>query len=120
MSALSIRSVGKSFGGNAVLNDVSAEIGSGEFVTLLGPSGCGKTTLLRIIAGLVGADGGQVFMADTDITTVEAQRRGIGMVFQSHALFPHMTVLDNVGFGLRMRGVSRPERDRLANDALAL
>jgi ABC-type Fe3+/spermidine/putrescine transport system ATPase subunit len=120
MSALSIRSVRKSFGGSTVLDAVSAEIGSGEFVTLLGPSGCGKTTLLRIIAGLIMADGGRILMDDTDVTTVEAQRRGIGMVFQSHALFPHMTVLENVGFGLRMRGVPRRQRDRQASDALAL
>ncbi len=120
MASLSIRSVSKAFGANKVLDDVSAEIGTGAFVTLLGPSGCGKTTLLRIIAGLVEADGGEILMDDTNVTRLEARRRGIGMVFQSHALFPHMTVLENVGFGLRMRGVPRQERDRLASEALAL
>jgi spermidine/putrescine ABC transporter ATP-binding subunit len=87
------------------VDDVSLTIGSGEFVTLLGPSGCGKSTTLRIIAGLMKPTSGSVLFAGRDVTAANAADRNIGMVFQSLALFPHMTVAENVAFGLRMRGV---------------
>ncbi|MBV9813627.1 MAG: ABC transporter ATP-binding protein [Acetobacteraceae bacterium] len=120
MAGLVTESLAKSYGATRIIDDVSLAISSGEFLTLLGPSGCGKTTLLRIIAGLTAADRGRVILDGRDLTGVEPNRRGLGMVFQAHALFPHMTVLDNVCFGLRMRGVPRAECVRRARDALAL
>ena len=87
------------------VDNVSLTIGSGEFVTLLGPSGCGKSTTLRIIAGLMKPTSGSVLFAGRDVTAASAADRNIGMVFQSLALFPHMTVAENVAFGLKMRGV---------------
>ena len=86
------------------VDNVSLTIGSGEFVTLLGPSGCGKSTTLRIIAGLMKPTSGSVLFAGRDVTAASAADRNIGMVFQSLALFPHMTVAENVAFGLKMRG----------------
>ena len=120
MASLVTESLAKSYGGPRILDDVSLAIASGEFLTLLGPSGCGKTTLLRIIAGLTTADRGRVVLDGADVTGVEPNRRGLGMVFQAHALFPHMSVLDNVCFGLRMRGVPGPECVARARQALAL
>ena len=92
MSTLDCISVSKSYSQNRVLDDVSATIQTGELVTLLGPSGCGKTTLLRAIAGLAMADSGTIMLNGKDITATPIHRRKIGMVFQSHALFPHMSV----------------------------
>ena len=120
MATLVTESLMKRYGAIKVLDEVSLTIGSGEFLTLLGPSGCGKTTLLRTIAGLTAADRGRVILDGRDVTGVEPNRRGLGMVFQAHALFPHMSVLDNVCFGLRMRDVPRAERERRAREALAL
>ncbi len=120
MSALVTESLSKTYGSTKVLDNVSVAIGSGEFLTLLGPSGCGKTTLLRIMAGLTAADRGRIVLDGADVTGVEPNRRGLGMVFQSHALFPHMSVLDNVCFGLRMRGVSRAECAKRAKEGLEL
>jgi putative spermidine/putrescine transport system ATP-binding protein len=107
--ALSVRRLRKSFGPVVAVDDVSLDAAPGEFLSLLGPSGCGKSTLLRMIAGLVEADGGQVVLAGEDITRVAVHRRNLGLVFQSYALFPHMTVFENVAFGLRRRGVGMPE-----------
>jgi len=92
------------FDGAAALQDASLEVGDGEVVTVLGPSGSGKTTLLRVIAGLQAADSGRVVLGNTDLGSTPPHRRGIGLVFQDHALFPHRDVAANVGFGLRMRG----------------
>ncbi|MCC7426314.1 MAG: ABC transporter ATP-binding protein [Alphaproteobacteria bacterium] len=102
------------------VDDVSLDIAAGEFITLLGPSGCGKTTTLRIIAGLAEPDAGTVAIAGRDVTTMPAYRREIGMVFQSHALFPHMTVARNVAFGLRMRGIGHKEQAERVAKALEL
>jgi len=107
--ALSVRRLRKSFGPVVAVDDVSLDAAPGEFLSLLGPSGCGKSTLLRMIAGLVEADGGQVVLAGEDITRVAVHRRNLGLVFQSYALFPHMTVFENVAFGLRRRGVGAAE-----------
>jgi spermidine/putrescine ABC transporter ATP-binding subunit len=112
--------VGKRFGGTAAVDDVSLDVGDGELVTLLGPSGCGKTTTLRIVAGLVAPDRGRVLIGDRDVTRVPPERREIGMVFQDYALFPHLTVAENVGFGLRERRVPPIERDRRVREMLAL
>jgi putative spermidine/putrescine transport system ATP-binding protein len=95
-------------------------VSAGEFVSLLGPSGCGKTTLLRIIAGLVTADAGSVRLDGADLSRVPAHRRNVGVVFQSYALFPHLTVAGNVAFGLRTRGASRADADAAVARALAL
>jgi len=107
--ALSVRRIRKSFGAVVAVDEVSLDAAPGEFLSLLGPSGCGKSTLLRMIAGLVEPDGGQIVLAGEDITRVAVHRRNLGLVFQSYALFPHMTVLENVAFGLRRRGVAEPE-----------
>jgi sulfate transport system ATP-binding protein len=107
--SISIDRVSKQFGSFQALDDVSLEIASGELVALLGPSGCGKTTLLRIIAGLESADVGSIYFSGVDATAVHPRERNVGFVFQHYALFRHMTVFDNVAFGLRMRPrASRP------------
>ncbi len=117
---LDVRGVFKRFRDTRVIEDLDLELRAGEFVSLLGPSGCGKTTLLRIIAGLVAADSGSVVLDGTDITRVPAHKRHIGVVFQSYALFPHLTVAENVAFGLRARGTPAGETDVMVSRALAL
>jgi putative spermidine/putrescine transport system ATP-binding protein len=120
MVELSIRSVSKHYDGVVALDGVTLNVKSGEFVTLLGPSGCGKTTLLRIIAGLVDPTSGSVTINDRDVTHIPTHRRNIGMVFQSHALFSHMRVVENVAFGLKMRGVASEVRMDSAQKALEM
>lgn len=120
MVELSIRSVLKHYDGTIALDGVSLDVESGEFVTLLGPSGCGKTTLLRIVAGLVDPTAGVVTINGRDVTRIPSHRRNIGMVFQSHALFSHMRVIENVAFGLKMRGVKREVRMEEAQKALEM
>lgn len=104
---LQISGAGKSFGATLVLDGVDLSTARGEFVSLLGPSGCGKTTLLRIVAGLLKADSGKVRLDGVDITTVAPHRRDVGVVFQNYALFPHLTVAENVAFGLNARGAQK-------------
>ncbi|MCR6553596.1 ABC transporter ATP-binding protein, partial [Aeromonas sp. CPF2-S1] len=120
MFHLEVNQLHKSYGDTKVFEGIEFGIRKGELVTLLGPSGCGKSTLLRALAGLTPVDGGQVRVAGEDITWQEPQKRGIGMVFQSYALFPHMTVFENVAFGLEMQ--PQPGRDLAASvqEALAL
>ena len=103
MAGVRFESVSKVFGKVLATNDVSLEVADGEFVVLLGPSGCGKTTLLRCLAGLEKVDAGQVFIGDRNVTDVAPGRRRIAMVFQSYAVFPHMTLYDNIAFGLKMQ-----------------
>lgn len=103
MTAIEVQHVKKNFGRVRALDSVSLEVEDGEFVVLLGPSGCGKTTLLRVIAGLETADGGSVAINGRDVTSLPPRKRGIAMVFQNYAVFPHLTVFENVAFGLRMR-----------------
>lgn len=103
-----------------MLNGVNLEIREGEFFFLLGPSGCGKTTLLRILAGLMHPDSGQVLLQGTDITHVPAYKRDINTVFQNYALFPHMNVFDNIAFGLRMKKTPESEIASRVTDALKL
>ncbi len=117
---LGLQGIGKSFGAEPVLTDVDLDVADGRTVALLGPSGSGKSTLLRIVAGLVAPDRGTVCLADRDVTTVPAHRRGVGVVFQDQALFPHLDVTGNVAFGLRMAGVDRAERARRVEQALEL
>ncbi len=106
---LSVESLRIQYGNEIAVKDLSFTAERGEFLTLLGPSGCGKTTTLRSIAGFVTPTSGKILVAGQDITTLPAHRRNIGMVFQSYALFPHLTVHDNVGFGLRMRQVAKSQ-----------
>jgi iron(III) transport system ATP-binding protein len=106
MAGLRLEGISKSFGRFTAVRPTGLEIPSGEFFAILGPSGCGKSTLLRMIAGYEHPDTGRVFLGETDITSQKPQERGIGMVFQNYALFPHMTVFENVAFGLRARKVS--------------
>ncbi|GHV86216.1 ABC transporter ATP-binding protein [Spirochaetia bacterium] len=103
MGFLEIKNITKRFGNQTVLNNISAEIERGELVCILGPSGCGKTTLLRIIAGLETADSGQIFIDGKDSTFLPPAKRNFGIVFQSYALFPNMTVFENIMFGLRQK-----------------
>ena len=107
---LALRGISRRFGEHAAVEDVSFEVASGELLALIGASGSGKTTTLRMIAGHERPDTGTVTLDGTDITRQSPQKRGFGMVFQQYALFPHMTVEDNVAFGLVARGVGRAER----------
>ena len=109
MDYLRVTGLSKTFGKTTVLDQIDLDVAEGELVTLLGPSGCGKSTLLRCIAGLTAPDHGQIHVAGSDITAVAPQRRGIGMVFQSYALFPNLTVLGNIAFGLKMQRLPADE-----------
>ncbi|WPB55306.1 ABC transporter ATP-binding protein [Xylophilus sp. GOD-11R] len=109
MSSLQLRGIVKRYGTQPVVDGLDLSIAAGEFVSLLGPSGCGKTTLLRIVAGLSDCDEGQVIVDGADMTGLPAHRRNIGVVFQSYALFPHLTVGENIAFGLKARGTPRGE-----------
>lgn len=120
MSFVSVQKLQKSYAGSPVFENIDCHIECGEFVTLLGPSGCGKSTLLRCIAGLTPVDSGQILLDGHDIVPVSPQKRGIGMVFQSYALFPNMTVEQNVAFGLRMQKVKADESQVRVREALDL
>ncbi|MDQ8022348.1 MAG: ABC transporter ATP-binding protein [Moraxellaceae bacterium] len=109
--SLDIRNLHKNFAGQVALDRINLRIEASEFVCLLGPSGCGKTTLLRCIAGLLAPDRGEIRLAGRDLAAVPARERGFGIVFQSYSLFPHMTVAENIGYGLRIRGA---ESSRIA------
>ena len=115
-----VQNISKRFGSFRALDGVCLNVQSGSLLALLGPSGCGKTTLLRIIAGLEVADQGTVHHHDEDITHHAARDRKVGFVFQHYALFRHMTVADNIGYGLRVRGISKDERRTRVNDLLKL
>ena len=110
----------RSYGDVRALDGLDLHIEPGEMVVLLGPSGCGKTTVLRILAGLERQDAGTISVGGRDLTAVPANKRDMGMVFQAYSLFPHLTVRDNVAFGLKLRGRSRKERRRRAGDMLEM
>jgi spermidine/putrescine ABC transporter ATP-binding subunit len=120
MSDLVLEGISKRFGYAIAVDDLSLRVAPGEFIAILGPSGCGKTTTLRMIAGFEHPDTGRIFMDGHDMTGVPPQRRNIGVVFQSYALFPHMTVFQNVSFGLEMRSTGRAEIEASVKSTLSL
>jgi len=117
MTTIRIDSVEKSWGDFKALDKVSFDVPEHSLTVLLGPSGCGKSTLLRLIAGLDDTTGGAIYIGPTDVTRVDASKRGVSMVFQSYALFPHLTVRENILFGLKVRKVPRAERTQRLEDA---
>ena len=120
MTEIKIENVTKKFGDFVAVDNVSLHVEDQEFMVLLGPSGCGKTTLLRAVAGLGMADGGRISIGGRDVTYMAPRRRGISMVFQSYAIFPHMNVYDNIAFGLKMNNVAKPETERRVREAAEL
>ena len=120
MSFVSIQNLEKTYAGSPVFKNINFDIGRGEFITLLGPSGCGKSTLLRCIAGLTPVDSGKILLDGNDLVPQSPQKRGIGMVFQSYALFPNMTVAQNVAFGLRMQKVKGEDSHTRVQEALRM
>src|ERR687886_1302047 len=118
--AIEIRHVTKRFGDFTALDDVSLDVASGSLTALLGPSGSGKSTLLRVIAGLERPDAGDVFISGREATALAPQKRGVGFVFQHYAPFKHMTVRDNVAFGLKIRRRPRAEIRERVDELLAL
>ncbi len=119
-TVLDIQELSKSYGDTPALEGIGLQVREGELLTLLGPSGSGKTTLLKVIAGFEAPTTGRVLLRGRDISRLSPARRGVGMVFQHYALFPHMTVAQNVGYGLKLRRVARAERDRRVGEMLAL
>jgi len=119
MPALTLDRLEKRYPGHTAASSVSLSVKDGEFVSLLGPSGCGKTTVLRMVAGLIQPTSGRILIDDRDVTGLPTNKRKIGLVFQSYALFPHMSVFENVAFGLRRQGVEGSELKRRVDQALA-
>ena len=120
MASVAIRDVRKAYGSTAVIHGVSVEIADGEFVILVGPSGCGKSTLLRMIAGLENISGGEIRIGDRVVNDVPPKERDIAMVFQNYALYPHMTVRDNMAFSLKLRKAPRAEIDTRVGKAASI
>jgi multiple sugar transport system ATP-binding protein len=120
MAELTLERVTKTFGDVVAVDDVSLEIADGEFIVLVGPSGCGKSTLLRMIAGLEEVDEGRVSIAGRDVTDLAPRRRDIAMVFQTYALYPHLTVRQNIGYGLKVRRTAKAETKRRVDQVAAL
>ena len=121
MAAISLKNVVKRYGigpkANQVIHGVNAEIGDGEFIVIVGPSGCGKSTLLRMVAGLEEVSGGEISIGGRVVNDVEPSERDIAMVFQNYALYPHMSVYDNMAFGLKMRKFDKPEIAKRVQEA---
>ncbi len=117
---IQIRRLNKNYGSTPILRDVDLDVRLGEFLTLLGPSGSGKTTMLNIIAGILQGDSGSIMLRGVDISHLPPEKRDIAVVFQNYALFPHMTVAQNVAFPLKMRGIGRDECRKRVEDALAI
>jgi len=120
MSHVKLERVVKHYGNVVALKELDLEIEEGEFLTLLGPSGCGKTTTLRLVAGFIEPTQGTIYLGNDDVTFVPPQKREIGMVFQDYALFPHMTIADNIGFGLKERGTGKEETRKRVGELLDL
>lgn len=117
---IQLKELSKSFDGKQIITGLDLNVNDGEFLTILGPSGCGKTTVLRLIAGFENADEGRVIIDNKDVTEIPAEHRHVNTVFQSYALFPHMTVFDNVAFGLRMQKVNEAEIEPRVMEALCM
>ena len=120
MAGVQLERVRKVYGSVVALKEMDLGIEEGEFLTLLGPSGCGKTTTLRLIAGFIEPTGGNIYLGDDDVTGLPPQHREIGMVFQDYALFPHLTIHDNIGFGLKERGADKTKINKRVNELLDL
>jgi len=120
MSEIELRNVGKSYGSVAVLNDISLDMGDGEFVVLVGPSGCGKSTLLRMIAGLEDISAGEITIGGKVVNDMPAKERDIAMVFQSYALYPHMKVAENMSFALKLAGAPKAEIRKRVEEAAGI
>ena len=120
MTSVRLQNISKRFGTTVALDDINLEIGAGELFFLLGPSGCGKSTLLRLIAGLHEPTSGRIFFNDRDVTPLGTEHRNAVMCFQSYALWPHMSVRENVRFGLSVRKADRAEQDRRVDEVLSL
>ena len=116
--SINIEQVVKKYGNDTIINGLSLNVRPGEFFTLLGPSGCGKTTLLRMIIGFNSIEGGQIKVDGRIVNDIPTNKRNMGMVFQNYAIFPHMSVKDNVAFGLRMRHISQQEIDKQVDEIL--
>jgi multiple sugar transport system ATP-binding protein len=120
VGSLLLKSVHKRYGAQEVLKDINLEVRDGEFIIFVGPSGCGKSTLLRSIAGLEDVSSGQVLINGDDVTVTPPSKRGIAMVFQSYALYPHLTVKDNMGLGLKQAGMPKAEIETRVSKASAM
>lgn len=120
MAGVVLSNVTKRYGTVSAIAGLDLEVPEGEFLTLLGPSGCGKTTTLRLIAGFIAPTQGRVLIGGEDVTGLPPRRRNVGMVFQDYALFPHLTVGQNIAFGLRQRGVENREIERRVRELLGL
>ena len=120
MQSINLKDISKSFDGKKILSDINLTVDPSEFFVLVGPSGCGKSTLLRLIAGLDSSDSGEIYLQDKDVTNLPPQERKISMVFQSYALFPHLSVKNNILFGLDNQGISKEEQLERLNQAVEL
>jgi ABC-type Fe3+/spermidine/putrescine transport system ATPase subunit len=120
VARLGIDGVSKSFGRKRVLDGITFDVPQGDILAVIGPSGCGKTTLFRVILGELRADEGRILIDGVDVTHLPPEKRGVGIVYQNYALFPHMSVADNVGYGLRMRGVDAAKRAAKVKEMLEL
>jgi spermidine/putrescine ABC transporter ATP-binding subunit len=120
MPALHLENITKRYGKLKAVDNLSLEVQDGELLTLLGPSGCGKTTVLRCVSGFVRPDGGEIYLGDRKITEIPTEKRGIGLVFQNYALWPHMTVFDNLAFGLQIKRLSKDEIKQKVEGTLGL
>ena len=118
--SIQVNNVTKAYGSNIVIHGLSVDIRPGEFFTLLGPSGCGKTTLLRMIIGFNSIEGGEILVDGKVINNIPTNRRNMGMVFQNYAVFPHMSVRDNVAYGLKTRRIPKTERYRQVDEILKM
>ena len=119
MALIELKNIEKSFGSNKVINKFDIKIKDGEFIVLVGPSGCGKSTLLRMISGLETVDKGEIYLDNKIINNLIPSKREIAMVFQSYALYPHMSVFENMAFGLKMEKISKSEINQKVNNAAA-
>ena len=117
MARVEIQNINKNYGAVKILKDISISVKDGEFLVLVGPSGCGKSTLLRMIAGLENISAGEIYIGDRIVNNLPPKERDVSMVFQNYALYPHLTVAENIGFSLILAGTPKAEKERLVHDA---